>query len=92
MAQRAAFLVKTYCFPTEMFVNTDQTGIHLVFTSGARTWAKSGSKHVIVHGMEDKRQVTNSVSSSANDDLLSFQVVFTGTTDKNMPPRNIGRL
>ena len=92
MAQNAAFLVKAYSIPTEIFVNIDQTGIHLIPTSGARSWAKRGSKHVLVHEMEDKRQVTVLVFSSANGNILPFQVVFTGTTDKSLPPRNTSRL
>ena len=92
MAQRAAFFVKAYSIPIELFVNMDQTGIHVVPTGGARIWAKKGSKHVLVHGMEDKKQVTISVSSSASGNLLPFQVVFTGLTDKSLPPRNPGRL
>ena len=75
-----------------MFVNTDQTGIHLVPTSGAQTWAKRESKHVLVHGMEDKRQVTVLVYFSTNGNLLPFQIVFTGTTDKNLPPQYTCRL
>lgn len=41
--------------------------------------------------MEDKRQITVSVSSSAAGNLLPFQLVFTGTTDRSFPPRNEGR-
>jgi hypothetical protein len=40
----------------------DQTGIHLIPTGGARTWAEKGSKHVLIHGQEDKRQITMYVS------------------------------
>ena len=54
MVQRAAFFMKAYSIPTKMFVNTDQTDIHLIPTSGARTWAKRWSKHVLVHGMKIK--------------------------------------
>ena len=40
MAYRAAYLVKAYSILAELFVNTDQTGIHLVPTGGAYTWGK----------------------------------------------------
>ena len=41
MVQRAAFLMKAYSIPTKMFVNTDQTDIHLIPTSRARIWTKN---------------------------------------------------
>jgi hypothetical protein len=91
MAQRTAYLVKAYSIPPSMLVNTDQTGIHMVPSGGARTWAEKGSKHVLVHGMEDKRQITCSVSSTAAGNLLLFQLIFTGTIDRCLPPRNVGR-
>jgi soluble P-type ATPase len=92
MAQNDVFLRNAYSTHMKMFVNTEQTGIHLDPTSGAQTWTKRGSKHVLVHEIKDERQVIISVSSSANDNLLLFQVVFTGTTNKILPPRNTGRL
>jgi hypothetical protein len=91
MAQRAAYLVKAHSIPPELMVNSDQTGIHLIPTGGARTWAEKGSKHVLVHGQDDKRQITVSVSSSAAGDLLPFQAIFTGTTYRCLPPQNEGR-
>lgn len=72
----------------EMIVNIDLISIDFEPTCGARTWAKRGSKYVLVHEMEDKRQVTVSLFSLANGNLLHFQVVFTGLTDKCLPPRN----
>jgi hypothetical protein len=70
----------------------DQTRIHLTPTGDTRTWAEKGSKHVLVHGQEDKRQIMVCVSSSANGDLLPFQVFFTCTTSRCLPPQNVGRL
>jgi hypothetical protein len=91
MSQRIAYLVKSYSIPDSMVINTDQTGIHLIPTGGAHTWDEKGTKHVKVHGMEDKRQVTVTVSSSAAGTLLPFQVIFTGTTSRTLPPSNSGR-
>ena len=88
MVQSAAFLMKAYSIPMKMLLNADETDIHFVLTSGAQIWAKRGSKHVLVHGMKDKRQVTVSVSSSANDNPLHFQVVFTNMMDKGLPHQN----
>jgi hypothetical protein len=92
MAQRAAYVVKAYSVSPSLMVNTDQTKIHLIPTGGARTWVEKGSKHVLVHGQDDKRQITVSISSSANGDLLPFQVIFTGTTSRSLPPQNEERL
>ena len=92
MAHRTAYLVKAHSIPPELVVNTDQTGIHLVPTGGTRTWAEKGSKHVQVLGMEDKRQITATLSSSATGQLLPLQIVFTGSTERSLPPRNAGRL
>ena len=75
MAYRAAYLVKTYSISAELFVNTDQTGIHLVPTRGAYTWEKRGSKHILIHGANDKRQITVYVSSTTAGNILPFQVV-----------------
>jgi hypothetical protein len=76
---------KGYIFCEGVFHPYRPDGIHLVPTNEARTWEKKGSKYILVHGIEDKRQITVSVFSSANGNLLSFQVVFTGTADKNLP-------
>jgi hypothetical protein len=91
MSQRIAYLIKSYSIPDSMVINTDQTGIHLIPTGGAHTWDKKGTKHVKVHGMEDKRQVIVTVSSSAAGTLLPFQVIFIGTTNRTLPPLNSGR-
>ena len=89
--QRITYLVKAHSIAPELVINTDQTRIHLVPAGGARTWAEKGSKHVQILGMEDKRQITISVSSSTAWNLLPFQLVFTWTTNKYLPPRNEGR-
>jgi hypothetical protein len=91
MAQRCAYLVKVHNIPKELVVNSDQTGIHLVPTGGSRTWETKGAKHVKVHGAEDKRQITVTVSSAADGRCLSFQVIFQGTTTKSLPKLEGGR-
>ena len=42
-------------------------------------------------GIEDKRQVTVVVSSSADGDLLPFQIIFSGKSTRSLPPSNKGR-
>jgi hypothetical protein len=57
MAYRVAYLVALYKILLELVVNIDQTGIHLVSTSGSQTWEKRGAKDIKVPGIEDKRQI-----------------------------------
>ena len=82
MTQRFAYLVKVHNIPKELVVNTDQTCIYLVPTRGSRTWETKGAKHIKVHRIEDKRQVTVTVSSTANGHCLLFRVIFQGTITK----------
>jgi hypothetical protein len=42
--------------------------------------------------VEDKKQVTLVVSSTANGNILPGQVVFTSTTHRCLPPLNEGKL
>ena len=55
MAHRVAYLVALYKVLLELVVNIDQTGIHLVSTSGSQTWKKRGAKDIKVPRIEDKR-------------------------------------
>jgi hypothetical protein len=90
MAQKAAYSEKAHSIPLSMMVNTDQTRIHIVPSRGARTWSEKRSKHVLVHGMDDKHQITCCVSSTAIGTLLPFQLIFTWTIDRCLPPKNDG--
>jgi hypothetical protein len=91
MAQRCACLVKIHSIPQSLVVNIDQTGIHLVPTGGSRTWEEKNSKFVRVHGVDDKRQITEAASSAANGQVLPFQVIFQDLTSRILPPMNQGR-
>jgi hypothetical protein len=53
---------------------------------------KKRSKYILIHGANDKRQITVSVSSSATGNVLPFQIVFTCSTTKCLPPLNVGRI
>jgi hypothetical protein len=92
MAYRAAYLIKAYSIPEELFVNTNQTGIHLVPPGRTYTWEKRRSKHILIHGVDDKRHITIFVLSTTVGNILPFQVVFTGTTTKCLPLLNDGRI
>ena len=75
MAQRCAYLVKIHNILKELVANIDQTYIHLVFTRGSRTRKIKITKHIKVHGAEDKRQVIITVSSAVNIYYLHFQII-----------------
>jgi hypothetical protein len=60
--------------------------IHLIPITKTQTWAKKGSKHVLVHGMEDKLQVIVLVSSSTSTNLLPFQIIIIGLIERSFPP------
>jgi hypothetical protein len=92
MAQRCAYLVRIHNIPEGLIVNTDQTCVHLVPTGGPGTWEVKNSKQVMVHRMEDKRQITIATSSAANGKVLPFQMMFQGLTSRSLPPLNDGRI
>lgn len=54
MAQQCAYLVEVHNMLQQLVVNTNQTEVHLVPTGGAKTWETKGTKHIKVHGGEDK--------------------------------------
>ncbi len=56
MAHRVPYLVKTYNVLASLVINTDQTWIHFVPTSGERIWEMKGSKDIHVFGVEDNMQ------------------------------------
>jgi hypothetical protein len=92
MAQRCAYLVSVHNIPSELIVNIDQTGIHLVPTCGSRTWETKGAKHIRIQGQDDKRKITVVVSSAASGKCLPFQAIFQGTTIRSLPKLEGGRL
>ena len=90
MVQKCAYLVKIHNIRPSLIVNIDQTGIHLVPTRGARTWKERNSKCIKIHGVEDKRKITVAASSTANGQVLPFQVIFQGLTIRFLPSMNEG--
>ncbi len=70
IAHRVAYLVKTYNVLASLVINTNQTRIHLVPTSGEKTWEKKGSKDIHVIKVENKRQIIVAISSAINGNFL----------------------
>lgn len=83
---RMAYCIKHYDIPSEMIVNTDQT--QLVYAPGSKlTWAETGSKQVSIIGLNEKRALTLVVSVSNNGELLPFQSIYAGKTEKVTPSK-----
>ena len=49
MAKKYAYLVSVHNIPSELVINIDQTGIHLVLIGGSRTWKTKNAKHIRIH-------------------------------------------
>lgn len=84
-AKRIAYFMQIYSVHPALVVNMDQTGVHLA-PADARTYERSGAKHVAVIGTEDKRQITACIASSLDGDLLPLQLIFQGKTTACHPP------
>jgi hypothetical protein len=82
MAQKKPILSK-HINSTRIVVEHRPNRIHFVPIRKTQTWAK-GSKHVLVHGMEDKLQVIVLVSSSTSTNLLPFQIIFSRLIERSI--------
>ena len=68
-------------------VNSDQTGV--VYSAGAlETYAPTGSKQVEVIGKDEKRAFTLMVRISMSGEVLPFQAIYAGLTDRSLPTSN----
>lgn len=72
---RLALIIKDYNIPPELVFFWDEYAQHLVPTSKS-TFAKRGSKDVIIHGLADKRQVTGTLCHNGNLEFIGGQLIF----------------
>ena len=70
--------------PNDLIINWDQTGIKYVPVS-EWTVAEHKSKWVEVSGIEDKRQITATFTTSLTGTFLPLQLVYQGKTSKYHP-------
>ena len=70
--------------PQELIFNWDQTGINLVPTA---LWImdRRGKKRIEIAGYNDKRQITTVLCGSLVGELLPFQLVYAGKTNRCHP-------
>lgn len=72
---RIALKVKDHNVPRELVLFYDEYAQELV-PSSKSTYAKKGSKDVIIHGLEDKRQITGTLCHDGNLEFVGGQFIF----------------
>ena len=81
----AAELIYEYQVPPQLVINGDETAVQLVSRAN-RTRNIRGAKRVRMLGMgEDKAQITTTIFVTENGDVLPFQMIFEGKTDRCHP-------
>ena len=71
--------------PAELVINGDETAVQLVSRAN-RTRNSRGAKRVRLLGMgEDKAQITTTIFVTESGDVLPFQMIFEGKTDRCHP-------
>ena len=76
--------IVTIQIPGQLAFNCDHTGTKLVPASDW-TMAEEGSKQVEVRGLDDKRDVTASLTATLSGQLLSLQLLYAGKTPRCYP-------
>ncbi|THU88058.1 hypothetical protein K435DRAFT_830622 [Dendrothele bispora CBS 962.96] len=84
---RLVHLVTYYDIPPGLVINMDQTGVIVLMTS-SKTYEQKGTRQVDIHGKDEKRAYTICVSSTADGDLLPFQIIWSGKTARSLPSPN----
>lgn len=80
----AVFLVEVQ--ELAFVVNLDHTGVRLV-PCGNYTYEECGRRDIKEVSIDDKRQVTVLLGSAADGCMLPPQVIYAGTTDGCLPPK-----
>ncbi len=71
---RIALFIKDHKIPPELVFFWDEYGQELVPTS-KNTFAKKGSRDVIIHGLDDKRQITGTLCHNGAHELIGVQLI-----------------
>ena len=72
---RIALKVKDHKIPRALVFFYDEYGQNLV-PSSKSTFAKQGSKDVIIHGLDDKRQITGTLCHNGDLEFQGVQLIF----------------
>ncbi|KAE9395283.1 hypothetical protein BT96DRAFT_763994, partial [Gymnopus androsaceus JB14] len=82
-----AYVFRDHGIPAELHVNTDQT--QCVYQQGSKTtWMKAGAHQVATIGSEEKQAFTIVPSISTSGEVLPWQAVYHGETDRLCPRSN----
>jgi hypothetical protein len=82
-----AELIYRYRVPPKLVINGDETAVLLVSRANV-TRNVVGSKRVRILGMgEDKAQITATIFATEAGDILPYQMIFQGTTERCHPPK-----
>ena len=73
--------VTKYSIPPQLIFNFDQIGLKIVPVSNW-TMTSEGSEQVAIIGLEDKREITALLGSTADGSLLPPQILYQGKTDQ----------
>ena len=73
--------VTKYSIPLQLIFNFDQTGLKIVPVSNW-TMPSEGSKQVAIIDLEDKREITALLGSTADGSLLPPHILYQGKTDQ----------
>lgn len=72
---RIALKIKDFSIPPELIYFWDEYGQELV-PSSKSTFHKKGSKDVIIHGLDDKRQITGTLCHNGKCEFVGGQLIF----------------
>ncbi|TEB26241.1 hypothetical protein FA13DRAFT_1756419 [Coprinellus micaceus] len=86
-ALRKAKNIKEFDIPSSLWVNSDRTQV--IYAPGDKmTWAETGAKQVGSVGVEEKRVFTLMVSIASDGQVLPFQAIYEGKTEKSVPSKD----
>jgi len=70
--------------PDELIINADQTPSRFVATDNV-TMATKGEKHILRAGATDKQAITVTLCETLDGQILPFQLIYTGKTQRSLP-------
>jgi hypothetical protein len=68
----------------QLMMASDEYGINL-FPQGDYTYDEIGVQHVLMDIADDKRAITGNIVHSASGALVTYHLIFQGTTERSLP-------
>ena len=82
--KKIATVVNEFNIIKELIINFDQTPLAFQ-TPGSYTMSPKGSKKVPIHDLNAKAAITGTIAVNATGDVLPFQLIYTGKTERSLP-------